>query len=98
MLRDFQTLGDELDRLLLEMGRIVQHEQIRDTEYHANVDNCLGHVLGRGVGAIEKPHIVRVVIPQDENILVVGDARSDLDLIEVQQVVFWRTVDRRTER
>lgn len=98
MVRHFQTLGDETDRLALEMSRTACYERVWSIECRTLVDNRSCRVLGQGVGKSEKLHAVRVVTSQLEHILVVGDARSDFDIIELQQVVRRRPMNRRTER
>lgn len=97
-MRHIQAVGYQLQDLTLEMRRVVRHQQTRDLERSAPVNDRACSVLGRCAHARKEPYIAGVVVPHHQYIHRTVRARTDLQIVELQEVVRLRPMDKRTER
>lgn len=90
-------IGDHTDNLILKMKGPIRLGTLGDTKSGAQFDDRVGGVLDINCAYSEEPLIIRRIIAQHEHLLFSALGGSELDVVELEEVIGFRPVDSRAE-
>lgn len=95
MMRHKERLAKKSDSIVFKVGRSVRHETRWIAERNAPFDQLITFVLWFSPREWANPSVVLMVVPNDEKVLFIIGARTQVNIIYVHQIIsFWSTHSR----